>query len=296
MTKNIDQMLGVKISAPKTYDPKILVREERSKNRVQYNIDDSNLPFYGFDTWNAYEVSFLLNNNMPVSGILKIVYDCKSKYIVESKSLKLYLNSFNMEKIGEEKYSSARLFSKIVSEDLSTLLGCTVFCKLHFENSRVSRDDYYTDLSDLSELISDDIEINVFNEDPKLLEGDFIASNVERTCRFKTDMLRSNCKVTHQPDWGTLYVNMVSNYKMNFDSLAKYIISFRNENHFHEEVVEMIFKRLYDKFNPKKLSVSALYNRRGGIDINPFRTTEKEFIFRIDLSDVNKLHKKDFRQ
>jgi 7-cyano-7-deazaguanine reductase len=115
-----------------------------------------------------------------------------------------------------------------------------------------------------------------FNESPALLNGE-VSSQEHVTC-FHTDVLRSNCRVTNQPDWGDLFVFIQCKYKINLPSVLSYLISFRKENHFHEEVVEMIYQRLYSIFQPSKLMVAAMYTRRGGIDINPIRTSHHSLI------------------
>ena len=118
------------------------------------------------------------------------------------------------------------------------------------------------------------IQFGHYEETPSLLTG--TPTGEEQEYAFTSDLLRSNCRVTHQPDWGDLFVKMRCQYRVDFASLVQYLVSFRKENHFHEEVVEMIYKRLWDTFRPARLMVAAMYTRRGGIDINPLRCSHRE--------------------
>ncbi len=234
----------------------------------------------GYDIWNCYEISFLTNNNLPITGILKISYNANSEYIVESKSLKLYLNSFNLEKLGESQHIACQAFEDTVKQDLTRILKVPVnvtFFHQHFRNLEPFGS---FQLSQLNDLIGEEkyqqIKIREFNENPELLIGK--KDNESYTFRFQSDLLRSNCPVTNQPDWGDLFCVIESNFILDLESIVKYLVSFRKENHFHEEVVEMIYKRLYDRFKPKRLMVAAMYTRRGGIDINPIRATHESLL------------------
>ena len=261
-----EHILGKIVDAPTNYDPSILVREPRSSNRDQYGIDGDDLPFCGYDVWNAYEVAFLTENGFPASFIMKMVYPASSKYIVESKSLKLYLNSFNME------VASGEHIRRTIITDLERLLACHVRVSLGadivpnpFENFMKPTSEHFKA-----------VQFHSDNENPDLLSTTTFLSPA--ALNIQTDVLRSNCKITHQPDWGDCFILMKGISLPRLSSLMQYLISFRNENHFHEEVVEMIFKRLYDKFHPDELMVCAMYVRRGGIDINPIRATSEELI------------------
>ena len=285
--------LGKTSKYPQKYDPSVLVKVERKENRVQYDIDENNLPFVGYDTWNAYEVSFLTKKKLPATGVLKIVYPCNSKYIVESKSLKLYLNSFNMSVYGRTRTQGIKLVEKTITEDLSKLLETRVRVHWFIEGGFNSELVYegYTSIEVYVDL--EDIRFNKFNEAPEILK--FKVGKDLQELNISCNLLRSNCKVTSQPDWGTLFLHLRSYNYLDLKSLVRYIVSFRNENHFHEEVVEMIYKRLYDKLDPEDMMVGAVYTRRGGIDICPSRATSMDVLDK-NLISQSTLCMKRFRQ
>lgn len=267
-------VLGKTISSPISYKPNILVAVPRDENRVQYNISSNNLPFVGVDVWNAYEVSFLTNSGLPISTVAKITYNSNSKCIVESKSLKLYLNSLNMMKYGSNVESSKVIVRNIIESDLSNLLGTEVKCMFYKVPGLVDILHGYTQLQ--SAICVDNITFNSFNEDPSLIK--FKHTSISDYTKVYCDILRSNCKITHAPDFGTVVIHIKSENIINLESLLQYIVSFRGENHFHEEVCEMIYKRLFDILKPDELAVTCLYTRRGGIDICPSRATSLELL------------------
>lgn len=273
-------LLGQRVSAPSVYTPSILVPVARSENRDAYGITDDT--FVGFDSWNCYEISFLLDNSMPLSFVGKLVYPSNSKNIVESKSLKLYLNSFNMEKMGATVESAKAKFIETVKKDLEKILdvgfseiGFNLFSPGEKQLPAIINENQYFDLMTLVEEIDDPV-IDI-KENPDLLK---ISTDQDDPTYIKVSMnaMRSNCRVTHQPDWATIYIEMLGQYPADIKSILKYIISFRDESHFHEECVEMVFQRLKQKYNPKLLNVTALYTRRGGIDICPQRATSHDIL------------------
>jgi 7-cyano-7-deazaguanine reductase len=294
---NISKHLGQTSQYKSTYDPSLLVREPRQSNRTHLDIQDDNPPFVGNDTWNAYEVSGLTDYGMPVTGIAKIVYPCSNKYIVESKSIKLYFNSFNMTKLGGDDSAVREAISKHAAEDLSKLLETDVQVKV-FSNDVILANvsDAYKEWGHdiakhknkafitLEEVYPvDGVEFSVYNETPELLE--VLDSEIDEVY-YHSALLKSNCRVTSQPDWGDVYIYMKGSKTVDPISLLKYIVSFRDECHFHEEICETIYKRLYDLVRPDKLSVKCLYARRGGIDINPERVSSEELLHNT-LSDPN---------
>lgn len=293
----IDFVLGKNTTEYRAnYDPSILAREPRQGNRRQYNIEDDNLPFVGFDIWHAYEISFLTNNGRPVNGVLKLRVPADSKYIVESKSIKLYLFSFNMEKLGATKDEAITEFLKRVSNDLDELLETTVSGAFQdFEESNMDiqpTSNLFTEPVRL-ESYTDDLDTIVFDrfeEDPNILK---VGSQKEFF--IVSDLVRSNCKITHQPDWGTVFIKYKGDTGIDMNSLAQYLVSFRGENHFHEEIVECLYIRLLENFNPEELMVTALYTRRGGIDICPVRATHED-LYPTVLGDIGKIDRKDYRQ
>lgn len=275
-----DTALGKSSSTPEKYDASLLFRIPRAENRVRYEIQNDALPFVGVDVWNCYEISFLLNNGLPVSRMMKLMYDCSSEFLVESKSLKLYLNSFNMERCGYSVVAAEEKVLAIIEHDLEQLLEVPVGVAFftNFSPEAVP----FIDMADndLVALIPEEellqIDFDHFLETPTLLKG--YKSPFMHQYNFRTDLLRSNCRVTNQPDWGDLFVHISSYYEIDLSSVVAYLVSFRKENHFHEEVVEMIFQRFLKFFQPEELMVSAMYTRRGGIDINPLRATSKALI------------------
>ena len=300
---NISKHLGQSSQYKSTYDKGLLVREPRSNNREYLNIFDDALPFVGSDTWNAYECSFLLKNGRPITGVVKCVYPCSSKYIVESKSIKLYFNSFNMTKMGGDNDEAVKNFEEISARDLSELLQTDVKVSFHSGvrvNKKFSSPDNEWDIEhylnvDLLE-DSGSLEYTQYTEDPSLLEAVNRENEIEQ--KFYSGLLKSNCRVTSQPDWGDVFIHIKSKNAIDAHSILKYVISFRDECHFHEEICECIYKRLQDAFEPSELLVMCLYARRGGIDINPVRASSNDLIERFakPLVDPGMIHIKTSKQ
>jgi 7-cyano-7-deazaguanine reductase len=275
-----DSILGKSVTTAEKYDPSLLFRIPRSENRIHYELHDDNLPFVGYDVWNCYEVSFLTENGLPVSRVMKVVYAADSKYLVESKSLKLYLNSFNMDRCGKTIEKAVERVGVTISQDLSNLLETQVYISL-FDSKCEVRKPFPTFMNvDLASQVplklQEYIHFTRFTEAPDLIRCE--KTEVLHSYLFRTDLLRSNCRVTNQPDWGDLFVEMTAHSDIDLSSIIEYLVSFRKENHFHEEVVEMIYKRFWDIFEPETLMVAAMYTRRGGIDINPIRASHPELI------------------
>lgn len=273
------------------YTKSLLFRIPRAESRLLYGIDPQSLPFCGFDVWNAYEISFLTNNRLPVARVLKLIYPAESTYLVESKSLKLYLNSLNMECCGATIDEAEQWVINTITRDLNALLETNVQVKLF--RSKEPECPVFDQFSDLTEQLSleewSGIQCNHFNETPSLLIGKKVST--PQQIAFRSDLLRSNCPVTNQPDWGDLFLTMTSNYEVNLSSIVSYLVSFRKENHFHEEVVEMIFSRLLEAFQPAQLMVAAMFTRRGGIDINPIRATHAHLIPPVFSTCENRIAK-----
>ena len=258
------------------YDPELLVAVPRYLNREAYGIEEANLPFVGVDSWNCYEVSAITKKGQPVAGMLKIVCPADTEFHVESKSIKLYLNSLNMTPMGMTAKECIHQIEDTVSRDLTNLLGgdvtCTFFGDDHDEEFQFMG---YQDLATIADL--DNIEFTSFKSDASQLEiANTVGNNVPM--RVKSNLLRSNCRVTNQPDWGDVYIDIEGKNIPDVASLAKYIVSHRTVSHFHEEICEMVFTHLMEAYKPEKLMVACLYTRRGGLDINPIRATHKEMI------------------
>jgi 7-cyano-7-deazaguanine reductase len=283
---------------PTVIDKSLLVAVPRILNRVQYNIEDANLPFYGFDVWNSYEFSALTDNGFPVTGHLKIVYPADSECIVESKSLKLYLNSFNMCRLGTNVNEVRENSTKIIQDDLSSLLNTRLTAKIFINDEEIwsPREPVTGIFKNLDSINIEGVQFDKYNEDPELLRSCSVDRKV--SLYVHSSNLRSNCRVTNQPDWGDVYIYMTSKYEIDETSVLQYLVSMRNENHFHEEICECIYKRFWDFFNPENLLVTCLYTRRGGIDINPVRASSENLmhIFTRHLVDANFYTSKTWRQ
>lgn len=288
-----DKLLGKQIEYPKSYCPDILVGVPRVTNREIYGIDEPESLFCGYDSWHAYEAGFLLNNGMPVIGVLKIVYPANSVSIVESKSLKLYLGSFSMCARGNTLEEAIPQFTGTIKNDLSLLLGVeTQVC--FFAKTPETTPFDFNDYQTLEDIVSpENIRFSVYQENPELLTDNRV--NTPGELKICSHLLKSNCKITNQPDWGSVYIHIKADILPASAALLKYIVSLRNENHFHEEICEMMFKRLTDLFHPDRLSVCCLYTRRGGIDICPVRASQPKFLPKF-LPRPDVLTQKSFRQ
>lgn len=252
-----------KASAYKTeYDPTLLFPIPRQAKRTEIGLDEVKaLPFFGVDIWNAYEVSWLNLKGKPQVALATFIIPADTPNIVESKSFKLYLNSFN-----QTKLASAEALQQMLQRDVSAATGGTVQVRL------VTEADLGTQkMGELDGLLLDrlDIETDIYEPDPTLLKADQEESPVEES--LVSHLLKSNCLVTGQPDWGSVQIRYVG-APIDQEGLLKYLISFRNHNEFHEQCVERIFTDVMRMCKPVKLAVYARYTRRGGLDINPFRT------------------------
>lgn len=252
--------LGKLAAYQATYDPSLLFPIARQDKRNELGIGGT-LPFFGVDIWNAYEVSWLNLRGKPQIAIATIMVPADSANIVESKSFKLYLNSFNQIRLAGTDALLERLRA-----DLSAGFGAPVQVNLTtpeaFSTLR---------LAELEGLLLDrlDIEVERYTPDPALLKAAQHEPSVEQT--LLSHLLKSNCLVTGQPDWGSVQIRYVG-APIDEEGLLKYLIGFREHNEFHEQCVERIFMDVMRMCKPQKLSVYARYTRRGGIDINPWRS------------------------
>lgn len=260
---------------PDNVDPGLLVAVPRELNRTQYGIDEENLPFYGADAWNAYEFSTLLKNGFPVSGWVKFAYESNTPNIVESKSVKLYLNSYNMARL-IDSLDDLWMIEDQISSDLSEAVLGPVDVALFINDIETVRP-ITGDFVSLEQYCNvEKMEFNQYNESADILE---VVPSIGRYERWRSNSLRSNCRVTNQPDWGDVYVHIKGPKAVTPESLLQYIISMRKENHFHEEICECIYKRLWGLLQPQELFVACLYTRRGGIDINPVRASSAKVLY-----------------
>lgn len=260
--------LGKKSTGSESYDPTLLVAVPRSANREQYDIKNNDLPFIGYDVWHGYEFSVLTENGIPITRVLKLKYYCDNDFLVESKSLKLYLNSFNMSRFGKTVQEALEISKSLIEKDLSEKLETKV--EVEFLENNSKRAEIFEEFDNLMNFVDDTkLVVESFKEAPELLR---ISEADEKEYFLTFDSLRSNCRVTHQPDFGDAFIYYKSKKHIDESSLVQYLSSFRSEYHFHEECCEMIFKRLQDLLdNDDELFVCALYTRRGGIDICPVR-------------------------
>lgn len=263
MTLVNDSPLGKKSSYIATYQPDLLFPILRKQKRDEIHVPVE-LPFYGADIWNGFEISWLNTQGKPIVVIGEFIFSCTSPCIIESKSFKLYLNSFN-----NSQFESIDDVSKLMTQDLSKAAGEPVKVKLlplHDSNFQIVK--FEGEQLDLL-----DVKCDTYLVAPHYLTtSQQIVSEV-----FYSDLLKSNCLVTGQPDWGSVQISYSGN-KIAADGLLKYIVSFRNHNEFHEQCVERIFMDILKYCAPEKLTVYARYTRRGGLDINPYRSTNQQFV------------------
>ena len=266
--------LGKQSNYPQSYDPTLLYPINRKDNRDNLSIASNNLPFYGCDIWNCYEMSWLSASGKPEVCIARFQIPCNSKYLIESKSFKLYLNSFN-----NSVFKNNLLVTDILTKDLSHIVKSPIIVELisieQLQNNKFSK--YGTCI--------DNIEITINSYDYNLaylLENKSPDADEIITETIHTNLLKSNCPVTGQPDWGTLIISYTGE-AINHNSLLKYVCSLRNHQEFHETCVERVFVDLRNNFNFIELTVGAQYLRRGGLDINPWRSTTANSITPIRL-------------
>ncbi len=248
------------------YDPSLLFSIPRQDKREEIGITGT-LPFFGVDIWNAYEVSWLNLRGKPQIAIATVVVPANSPCIVESKSFKLYLNSFN-----QTKLAGIDTLRNLLQADLSAGFGAAVQVTLTQQQDFSS-----LQIGELEGLLLDrlDIEVNEYKLDTSLLQTQANEAPVEET--LVSHLLKSNCLVTGQPDWASVQIQYVGTPIVQ-EGLLQYLIGFRQHNEFHEQCVERIFVDILRTCQPQKLSVYARYTRRGGLDINPWRsnfTTQK---------------------
>ncbi|EXU74120.1 MULTISPECIES: NADPH-dependent 7-cyano-7-deazaguanine reductase QueF [Erwinia] len=257
-------LLGTKTEYIQHYTPSILEAIPRSLNREEIGIkDNAPLPFSGTDLWTAWEISWLNDKGKPVVAIGEFFIPASSPDLIESKSFKLYLNSFN-----QSRFPDAEHVSALMKKDLSDVAGAPVELKLYTDIN--SYNNHITNLPGES-LDGLDIAIENYEFDASLLKGSTSPSGEIVSETLHSDLLKSNCLVTNQPDWGSVIIRYEGS-KIDREKLLRYIISFRNHNEFHEQCVERIYSDIMLYCQPAKLTVFARYTRRGGLDINPFRS------------------------
>lgn len=294
--KTSDGKTMMRYETPDAVDSSLLVGIPRHLNRTQYDLSGNE--FFGVDTWNSYEFSCLLDNGFPVSGWLRWSYPSDSENIVESKSAKLYLNSFNMAKMGSTVKTAIMNVEETVWNDMGSVLGLKdendLNVVLHINDDYGYAKPMAGSWNQLEEIVAvEEIDFSHYNESPDILN---VVSSSGRVDRFTSNSLRSNCRVTNQPDWGDIYIHIKGDKTVLPESLLQYIVSMRKENHFHEEICECVYKRLDDLLDPSELVIACLYTRRGGIDINPIRASSPELLMQHPINDAVSLTSKTMRQ
>lgn len=245
------------------YDASLLQGVPRSLNRDELKLKADALPFVGCDLWNIYELSWLNNKGKPVvaTGVVKVPFD--SEHLIESKSFKLYLNSFN-----QSKFTSLQAVQQVLTNDLSACANKPVSVVLQGDMKN-----FPEQLGSFEGICLDDLDIEVDNYQlaPELLTD--LCSTESITETLYSNLLKSNCLITSQPDWGSVEISYTGK-QINQEKLLRYLISFRQHNEFHEQCVERIYCDLMEFGQIDSLSVYARYTRRGGLDINPYRCSE----------------------
>jgi 7-cyano-7-deazaguanine reductase len=250
------------------YDPSLLFPLPRADKRAELGLQADRLPFLGADLWTAFELSWLTPRGKPQVAIAHVTVPCETPNIVESKSFKLYVNSFS-----HSSFESADAVRERLRADLSEAVwrggarsggvGVRLVLPEDFGRERMA------ELEGIS-LDRLDLECTRYTPAPELLAAAFDEPPVEET--LVSHLLKSNCLVTGQPDWGSVQI-AYSGPQIDQGGLLQYLVSFRNHNEFHEQCVERIFHDVWTRCRPLKLAVYARYTRRGGLDISPFRTS-----------------------
>ncbi|WP_373767640.1 NADPH-dependent 7-cyano-7-deazaguanine reductase QueF [Glaesserella sp.] len=253
--------LGQKTEYKSEYDPNLLQAVPRRLNRDGLGISERQPFTQGADIWTLYELSWLNQHGLPQVAIADVAVDFRSENLIESKSFKLYLNSFN-----QTRFDSPEDVRQRIQADLSRCASGLISVKIYKLSDFTHRPivDFQGECIDEQEI---DIDSYAFSAD--YLQDVASGETVEET--LVSHLLKSNCLITSQPDWGSVQIHYVGK-RLNREKLLRYLVSFREHNEFHEQCVERIFCDLMHFARPEKLTVYARYTRRGGLDINPFRS------------------------
>jgi len=256
MSKN---PLGKPTSYSTSYDPDLLFPVARSEARREIGISGE-LPFTGVDVWNAWELTWLDSAGKPMVATAEIRISVDSENIIESKSLKLYLNSLAM-----TRYRDAVEVARIIAADLASVAGCVVDVRIISTANWADREINTFPGACIDE---ETVNCNTSAVDPQSLS---VVDGEVALEELHSHLLYSNCPVTNQPDLGSILIRY-SGATIDRGGLLRYLVSYRQHNGFHEACVENIFVDIMARCAPRKLTVYARYNRRGGLDINPFRS------------------------
>ena len=286
-----NSMLGRSVIYPKTYDPSLLFAIPRSEQRGNLSLGNNlknigvNIGFdIGFDIWRAYEVSWLDLSYKPQVAILTIEIPADSENIVESKSLKLYLNSFNSHVFGSKdqviEYITkdlSKLCLDINNNKLDNKINISLeSVDINLTNSNLAGiciDDLLLDMADanLKLDLSADLSVESDVVKDKLVKDKLVKDKLVKD-KLYTNLFKSNCPITNQPDWASIYIEYHGK-SLDHASVLSYLVSYRDHQDFHEHCVEKVYVDLYNILQPQYLAVAAFYTRRGGLDINPIRSS-----------------------
>ena len=260
-------LLGKPAAYSDRYDPTLLFPIPRADKRAELGLSGQP-PFFGADLWTVYELSWLTPRGRPQVAMAHVTVPCETPHIVESKSFKLYINSFSNTPFPSPEAVRERLRADLTEavwrgQTPGASVGVRLLMPEDFARERIA------ELEGLS-LDRLDIDCDRYTPAPEYLTAAFHEAPVEES--LTSHLLKSNCLVTGQPDWGSVQVHY-SGPQIDQGGLLRYLVSFRNHNEFHEQCVERIFMDIWRHCRPIKLSVYARYTRRGGLDINPWRTS-----------------------
>jgi 7-cyano-7-deazaguanine reductase len=270
MSKPENSLLGKATPYIDQYDASLLYPISRAPKRAEIGVP-ATLPFLGADLWTAFELAWLNARGKPQVAVAHITVPCETPNIVESKSFKLYLNSFNNTKFDDVANVQARIRADISEavwrgSESNATVGVKIILPELFDREPVHEMDGLS----LDRL---DLECTRYTPAPELLTATFNEAPVSEV--LTSNLLKSNCLVTGQPDWASVQISY-SGPQINQEGLLQYLVSFRNHNEFHEQCVERIYMDIMTRCKPVKLAVYARYTRRGGLDINPFRTSHPQ--------------------
>ena len=255
--------LGQATQYPEQYDPGLLYPIPRSENRLKLGFREGQaLPFVGVDIWNAFELSWLNHKGKPQIALAEFQIPADSPKMIESKSFKLYLNSLNNARFENENEVRERLVA-----DLSAVAGSKITARIQANDAIAKKG-----MQEMGGVLLDRLDIEIdphIPADPNLLGVNEEFGPIEQC--LVSHLLKSNCPVTGQPDWASVQIRYQGRPILE-EGLLRYLIGFRQLGEFHEHCVETIFSDIKRQCKPDKLSVYARYTRRGGLDINPFRT------------------------
>ncbi len=253
--------LGKSSEYVSTYTPSLLFPIPRAPKWAELGLTAQSLPYSGVDYWNCYELSWLTVSGKPVVAVGEFAIPADSPNIIESKSFKLYLNSLN-----QTRFASGDDLQALLARDLSAAAGATVAVTLK-TLGRVAEEG----IAEPAGVCIDELDVEI--DDFSRPRAELLRCNADEVIEesFHSHLLKSNCPVTGQPDWGTLVVEYCGP-KLDHARFLAYLVSFRQHSDFHEQCVERIYLDLLDLLQPERLSVHARYVRRGGLDINPYRS------------------------